>query len=136
VLGVNPHAGEGGLLGRDELDVVEPALERIRAAHDATVVGPVPADGFFADVARARGKRAALPHAVLAMSHDQGLGPYKLLSAGHGVNVTWGLRVPRTSPDHGTADAIAGQGIAESSSMQAAIEAAWTLSAPKRRPRG
>jgi 4-hydroxythreonine-4-phosphate dehydrogenase len=121
VLGVNPHAGEGGLFGREEIDVVTPAIERARA-RGLDVRGPVPADGFFADVARGRDhvvRRGA--DAVLAMFHDQGLGPYKLLVGGEGINVTWGLRVPRTSPDHGTADALAGTGTASSASMQAAL---------------
>ena len=117
VLGVNPHAGEGGMFGREEIDVVTPAIERARQ-RGVDVRGPVPADGFFADVAR---KRATNVDAVLAMHHDQGLAPYKLLVKGEGINVTWGVRVPRTSPDHGTADALAGTGKASSASMQAAL---------------
>lgn len=132
VLGVNPHAGEGGMFGREELDVVEPALARARA-RGLRVEGPVPADGFFADVARG-GRR--LPHGVLAMHHDQGLAPYKLLVGGEGINVTWGLRVPRTSPDHGTADALAGRGIASSASMQRALELAALLAPSRPRPDG
>ena len=66
-------------------------------------------------------------HGVVAMHHDQGLGPYKLLCGGDGVNITWGLRVPRTSPDHGTADALAGKGVADCSSTKAAIVAAMRL---------
>ena len=66
-------------------------------------------------------------HAVLAMHHDQGLAPYKLLVGGEGINVTWGLRVPRTSPDHGTADALAGTGRADEGSMRAAITTALRL---------
>jgi 4-hydroxythreonine-4-phosphate dehydrogenase len=128
VLGVNPHAGEGGLLGREDQDVVAPALERLRAAG-VDVTGPVAADGFFADVARHRRGVATMRgvHAVLAMHHDQGLGPYKLLAGGEAVNVTWGLRVPRTSPDHGTADALAGTGRADCASMVAAIATALRL---------
>jgi 4-hydroxythreonine-4-phosphate dehydrogenase len=128
VLGVNPHAGEGGLLGRDEVDVVEPALARLRA-RGVDVSGPVAADGFFADVARHRRGTSTIRsvHAVLAMHHDQGLGPYKLLAGGEAVNVTWGLRVPRTSPDHGTADALAGSGRADAGSMAAAIMTAVRL---------
>ncbi|MBM4280920.1 MAG: hypothetical protein FJ137_09200 [Deltaproteobacteria bacterium] len=127
-LGVNPHAGEGGLLGRQDDDVVAPALARLRATG-VDVAGPVPADGFFADVARHRRGVSTMRgvHAVLAMHHDQGLGPYKLLAGGEAVNVTWGLRVPRTSPDHGTADALAGSGRADSSSMAAAIATALRL---------
>jgi 4-hydroxythreonine-4-phosphate dehydrogenase len=132
VLGVNPHAGEGGLFGREELDVVAPAIERARA-RGCAVRGPVPADGLFADLARGalheggRGRRRTMPDAVLAMHHDQGLAPYKLLVGGEGINVTWGLRVPRTSPDHGTADALAGKGKASALSMQRALELAARL---------
>lgn len=129
VLGVNPHAGEGGLLGREELDVVAPALAALADDDALEVVGPVPADGFFADVARHKRGVSTMRgvHAVLAMHHDQGLAPYKLLCGGDGVNITWGLRVPRTSPDHGTADALAGTGRADPSSTKAAILAAITL---------
>jgi 4-hydroxythreonine-4-phosphate dehydrogenase len=128
VFGVNPHAGEGGLLGRIDDDVVGPALSRLRTAG-VDVVGPVAADGFFADVARHRRGVATMRgvHAVLAMHHDQGLGPYKLLAGGEAVNITWGLRVPRTSPDHGTADALAGKGRADAASMTAAIATALRL---------
>jgi 4-hydroxythreonine-4-phosphate dehydrogenase len=128
VLGVNPHAGEQGLLGSEEVDVVVPALAHLQASG-VDVTGPVAADGFFADMARHRRGVATLRgvHAVLAMHHDQGLGPYKLLAGGEGVNITWGLRVPRTSPDHGTADAIAGTGQADVSSMAAAITTALRL---------
>lgn len=124
VLGVNPHAGEGGLLGTEERDVLVPALDDARA-RGLHVEGPLPADGFFASLAR----RApdALPHGVLAMHHDQGLAPYKLLAGGKGVNLTWGLVVPRTSPDHGTADDIAGKGVADPSSTTAALELAARL---------
>jgi 4-hydroxythreonine-4-phosphate dehydrogenase len=131
VLGVNPHAGEGGLLGREELDVVTPAIAGFADDNALEVVGPVPADGFFADVARHRRGVTTVRgvHAVLAMHHDQGLAPYKLLCGGDGVNITWGLRVPRTSPDHGTADALAGSGRADPSSTKAAIVAALKLAA-------
>jgi 4-hydroxythreonine-4-phosphate dehydrogenase len=124
ILGVNPHAGEGGLLGSEEHDVLEPALEHVRA-KGLDVDGPLPADGFFANVAR-RGLDG-LPHAVLAMHHDQGLAPYKMLTGGAGVNLTWGLQVPRTSPDHGTGDDIAGKGVADPSSTVAALELAARL---------
>jgi 4-hydroxythreonine-4-phosphate dehydrogenase len=126
VLGVNPHAGEDGLLGTDERDVVIPAVERARA-RGLDVKGPLPADGFFADVARAQASQGPLPDAVLAMHHDQGLAPYKLLAKGAGVNVTWGAGVVRTSPDHGTADALAGRNIAGAESMAAALSLADRL---------
>lgn len=132
VLGVNPHAGEGGLLGREEEDVVRPALLRL-VEEGLEVQGPVAADGFFADVARAKGRRSALPDAVLAMHHDQGLGPYKLLAKGVGVNLTWGLTSPRTSPDHGTGDAVAGKKKASASSMTAALTLAAKLAARRAR---
>jgi 4-hydroxythreonine-4-phosphate dehydrogenase len=124
VLGLNPHAGEGGLLGHEEQDVIRPALEEARA-QGFLVEGPLPADGFFASLRhRAPG---AVPQGVLAMHHDQGLGPYKLLAEGRGVNLTWGLKVPRTSPDHGTADDLAGMGVADASSTKAALELAARL---------
>ena len=139
VLGVNPHAGEGGLFGDEEERVVEPLLASLRA-HDGgfDVDGPVPADGFFADVAR-RLKAGSAPgvrrvDAVLAMHHDQGLAPYKLLVGGEGINITWGLRVPRTSPDHGTADAIAGTGQADPSSTIAAVHTAVRLARQSKGP--
>ncbi len=134
VLGVNPHAGEGGLFGDEELRVVSPVIERLKRAAAAgdvafDVDGPVPADGFFADVARHKKGLTTLRgvHGVLAMHHDQGLSPYKLLVGGEGINITWGLRVPRTSPDHGTADAIAGTGVADPGSTLAALKTAVRL---------
>jgi 4-hydroxythreonine-4-phosphate dehydrogenase len=128
VLGVNPHAGEGGLFGDEEERVVKPLLRSLKEAG-VDVDGPVPADGFFADVARHKKGTATMRgvHAVLAMHHDQGLAPYKLLCGGEGINITWGLRVPRTSPDHGTADAIAGTGKADASSTVAAVNTAVRL---------
>lgn len=132
VLGVNPHAGEGGMFGDDETRILAPAFAAVRAQSlPIDLVGPLPADGFFADVARHR-KLTGVPmahgaHAVLAMHHDQGLAPYKLLVDGDGVNITWGLRVPRTSPDHGTADALAGTGTADPSSTVAALATAVVL---------
>ena len=137
VLGVNPHAGEGGLFGREEIEVVAPAIARAQA-RGLDVTGPVPADGFFADLVRGgqRGGQRGGADAVLAMFHDQGLAPYKLLVSGEGINVTWGLRVPRTSPDHGTADALAGRGIASSTSMQAALELCCRLAGSARKSSG
>jgi 4-hydroxythreonine-4-phosphate dehydrogenase len=127
-LGLNPHAGEGGMFGREDDVVIRPALARAFDRGARVVLGPRPADGFFADVAR--GMKGV--DAVLAMFHDQGLAPYKLLVGGEGVNVTWGAKVPRTSPDHGTADALAGSGRASSSSMRAAIELAVKLARKSR----
>lgn len=132
VLGVNPHAGEGGMFGDDEERVLAPAFAAVRASSlPIDLVGPLPADGFFADVARHRKATGVVgaqgAHAVLAMHHDQGLAPYKLLVDGDGVNITWGVRVPRTSPDHGTADALAGTGKADPSSTLAALATAVVL---------
>lgn len=124
VLGVNPHAGEGGLLGDEEARVLEPVLREARG-EGLVVEGPLPADGFFASLSRRQ--KDAMPHGVLAMHHDQGLAPYKMLGRGKGVNLTWGLTVPRTSPDHGTADDIAGRGVADASSTTAALELAAQL---------
>jgi 4-hydroxythreonine-4-phosphate dehydrogenase len=129
VLAVNPHAGEGGMFGDEDDDVVHPAVVRARS-RGLHIAGPLAADGFFADVARGTAKADA----VLAMHHDQGLAPYKLLVRGEGINVTWGTRVPRTSPDHGTADALAGKGVASSSSMRAAIELAARIARARSRP--
>ncbi len=113
VLGLNPHAGEDGLLGTEEIEIISPAIDDARnAGLDAA--GPFPADGFFARF---------IPneyHGVLAMYHDQGLGPLKLYAHGGGVNVTANLRIVRTSPDHGTAFSIAAKGRANPNS---AIEA-------------
>jgi 4-hydroxythreonine-4-phosphate dehydrogenase len=127
VLGVNPHAGEGGLFGDEDDAVIAPVLIQLRKAG-IDVKGPVPADGFFADLARARSRHESVPvDGVLAMYHDQALAPYKLLVAGEGINCTWGLRLPRTSPDHGTADLLAGTGQADPGSMMAAIQLAVRL---------
>ncbi|NNF58810.1 MAG: 4-hydroxythreonine-4-phosphate dehydrogenase PdxA [Rhodothermaceae bacterium] len=114
VLGLNPHAGDGGVIGREDMEVVVPALEAA-TARGFSVAGPFAADGFF-------GQRADRQFdAVVAMYHDQGLAPFKALAMGAGVNVTGGLPIVRTSPDHGTAFAIAGQGLARAHSMRAAI---------------
>ncbi len=126
VLGLNPHAGDGGVLGRDEIDVIAPALEALRA-QGLRLSGPFPADAFFG--------RASWRHhdAVVAMYHDQGLAPFKALTQGAGVNVTLGLPVVRTSPDHGTAFDRAGQGRADPSSMIAAIRLAAQMAGHRAR---
>ncbi|MFN3597685.1 MAG: 4-hydroxythreonine-4-phosphate dehydrogenase PdxA [Rubricoccaceae bacterium] len=129
VLGLNPHAGDGGVLGHEEQDVIAPALEAL-GAEGYAVTGPHPADAFFG-----RGAwRAA--DAVVAMYHDQGLAPFKALAMGGGVNVTCGLPIVRTSPDHGTGFDIAGQGRAEASSMAEAIRVAARMAAARARPPG
>ena len=120
VLGLNPHAGDGGVIGREEIDVIRPALDGLRAEGRA-VEGPFPADAFFG--------RGGWQHAdaVVAMTHDQGLAPFKALAQGAGVNVTLGLPIIRTSPDHGTAFDVAGRGVADPSSMEAAIRMAAAM---------
>lgn len=119
VLGLNPHAGDRGLFGDEEARIIEPAVEVLRREHEhAEIAGPVPADAAFA--AHDRGRYDA----VLAMYHDQGLGPFKLVHFTDGVNMTLGLPFVRTSPDHGTALDIAGQGIADAASMRAAVRIA------------
>ncbi len=116
VLGLNPHAGEGGLLGTEESDFVEPAVERLRA-DGLDVEGPLPADTAFARRRRFAG--------MLALYHDQGLAPVKALAFDRAVNITLGLPIVRTSPCHGTAFDIAGKGLADPSSMRAAIR--WAI---------
>ena len=114
VAGLNPHAGEGGLMGREEQDVLEPAVRECRA-RGVDVTGPLPGDTIF--VRAVRGEFDA----VIACYHDQGLIPVKLLAFGQSVNVTLGLPIIRTSVDHGTAFDIAGKGIADAESMVQAI---------------
>jgi 4-hydroxythreonine-4-phosphate dehydrogenase len=126
VCGVNPHAGEGGLFGREELEVVAPAVARL-AAEGLEVTGPLPADTVF--VRAARGDFDA----VVAAYHDQGLIPVKLVAFGRAVNVTLGLPFVRTSVDHGTAFDIAPSGTADAGSLLAAMSLAASLS-PSRRP--
>ena len=120
--GLNPHAGEDGRMGREEIDTIAPAIAQLRAEGiDAT--GPHPADALFA--ARAR----ATYDAALCMYHDQALIPLKTLDFDAGVNVTLGLPIIRTSPDHGTAFAIAGKGIADPGATIAAIRMAGECAA-------
>jgi 4-hydroxythreonine-4-phosphate dehydrogenase len=121
VLGLNPHAGEDGHLGREELDVVVPLLERLRG-EGWTLIGPLPADTAFLP--------AKLPgfDAVLAMYHDQGLPVLKYSGFERAVNLTLGLPYPRVAVDHGTALELAGRGLADPSSLFAAIETCTRLS--------
>jgi 4-hydroxythreonine-4-phosphate dehydrogenase len=114
ILGLNPHAGENGLLGNEEMEVIEPVIKSFKEKGHL-VIGPFPADGFFA--ARTYKKYDA----VLAMYHDQGLIPFKTLAFNEGVNFTAGLPVVRTSPDHGTAYNIAGKNQASEGSFLQAI---------------
>ena len=118
--GLNPHAGEGGAMGREEITIIKPAIEALKA-QGIDVVGPLPADTMFHARARAR------YDAALTMYHDQGLIPVKTLAFDEGVNVTLGLPFVRTSPDHGTAFDIAGKGIANPSSLIAALKLADRL---------
>ena len=114
VLGVNPHAGDEGLLGDEEINIIKPAIEVARE-EGIMALGPYPADGLFGsgDVGRF--------DAVLAMYHDQGLAPFKSIAFSEGVNFTGGLPVVRTSPDHGTAFEIAGENKADESSFREAV---------------
>ena len=120
VCGLNPHAGESGTIGHEEAEVISPALERGRA-EGLKLVGPLPADTVFRRAAD--GEFAA----VLAMYHDQGLGPLKLLHFGEAVNVTLGLPFVRTSVDHGTGYDLVGTGRASGVSLRAAVELALRL---------
>ncbi len=115
--GVNPHAGEGGLFGREEEDILIPAVEAAKAAG-VCVEGPLPPDTAFLDAVRAR------TDVYIAMYHDQGLIPFKMVAFETGVNVTLGLPIVRTSPDHGTAFDLAWQGTASVCSIEAAVQRA------------
>jgi 4-hydroxythreonine-4-phosphate dehydrogenase len=120
VAGLNPHAGEGGHLGREEIEVIAPVLDDLRA-RGLDLVGPLPADTLF--------QRRLLDEAdaVLAMYHDQGLPVLKHASFGEGINVTLGLPLIRVSVDHGTALDLAGSGRARDGSLRAAIALAWEM---------
>ncbi|MEX0639259.1 MAG: 4-hydroxythreonine-4-phosphate dehydrogenase PdxA, partial [Balneolaceae bacterium] len=120
LLGLNPHAGDGGVLGQEENLVIQPAIDSTRA-KGIHVSGPFAADALFGN------RKEREFDGILAMYHDQGLIPFKTLSFGSGVNYTAGLPIIRTSPDHGTAFDIAGQGTALESSFTSALELAWKL---------
>ena len=124
VAGLNPHAGEGGYLGSEEIEVIAPVLEKLRA-QGLLVSGPHPADTLFTPPRLAQGD------AVLAMYHDQGLTVLKYATFGHGINVTLGLPVIRTSVDHGTALELAGTGGADPGSLFAALAEAERMAAGK-----
>jgi len=117
VLGLNPHAGDSGIIGNEDMNVILPA---VKEAKDAGIMafGPYPADGFFASCNYKKFD------GVLAMYHDQGLIPFKYIAGEDGTNFTAGLDIVRTSPDHGTAEDIAGKGIADETSFRQAIYAA------------
>ncbi len=114
ILGLNPHAGDNGLIGTEELKIIIPAIEKL-TQEQIIALGPYSADGFFgkAEYAKFDG--------IMAMYHDQGLMPFKMTSFGRGVNFTAGLPFVRTSPDHGTAYSIAGQDLADAGSLRNAI---------------
>ncbi|WP_298399695.1 4-hydroxythreonine-4-phosphate dehydrogenase PdxA [uncultured Azonexus sp.] len=124
VAGLNPHAGEGGYLGREEIEVIEPALARLRG-EGLQLSGPHPADTMFTPPVLAGGD------AVLAMYHDQGLTALKYATFGNGINVTLGLPIIRTSVDHGTALALAGTGQADAGSLFAAVSEAARMAMRK-----
>ena len=120
VAGLNPHAGEDGQMGTEEITIIRPAIERLRA-EGLDVVGPMPPDTMFTVPARAR------YDAAICMYHDQALIPLKTLDMVQGVNVTLGLDLVRTSPDHGTAFDIAGEGVADPASLIAALRMAGLI---------
>jgi len=126
VLGLNPHAGEDGHLGREEIDTIRPVLEQARA-EGMRVDGPLPADTAFLPA------KLAVTDAVLAMYHDQGLPVLKYIGFEQAVNLTLGLPYPRVAVDHGTALDIAGRGIADPSSLFAAIASCTRLAAARAR---
>lgn len=114
VMGLNPHAGDNGLLGKEEIEVIEPAIKQAKSI-EILAFGPYPADGFFGS------SKHKDFDGVIAMYHDQGLIPAKQFSFGEGVNFTAGLSIVRTSPDHGTAFEIAGEGTADEGSLRNAL---------------
>jgi 4-hydroxythreonine-4-phosphate dehydrogenase len=126
ILGLNPHAGDGGALGGEDRERIAPAVRRLQE-EGIQAMGPYPADGFFGN--------GSYKHfdGVLAMYHDQGLAPFKALNFGHGVNFTAGLPVVRTSPDHGTGLDIAGKGVADEGSFRAAVWAAADIQRQRER---
>ena len=123
VAGLNPHAGEAGRFGREEIDTIGPAIEAARQ-QGMDVRGPFPPDTVFMTARAQAHKNPPFCDVVIAMYHDQGLIPVKYLGVQHGVNVTLGLPLLRTSPDHGTAFDLAGSGRADSSSMLEAVRLA------------
>ena len=126
---LNPHGGESGLFGSEEESIIGPAVERAMS-EGCLVEGPFPADTLFYKAAKGQFD------AVVAMYHDQGLIPLKLLHFSDAVNVTLGLPIVRTSVDHGTAYDIAGKGVANPSSLRAAIHMAVTMAENRARGKG
>lgn len=124
VCGLNPHAGEDGHLGREEIEVITPVLDRLRS-RGMNLIGPLPADTLFTP------KYLQQADAVLAMYHDQGLPVLKHVGFGHAINITLGLPIIRTSVDHGTALELAGTGKASNDSLRTAVELATELAKKK-----
>ena len=118
---LNPHAGEDGLLGSEEIELISPVINKCKDKGEL-VYGPFPADGFFGNGSYQK------YDAILGMYHDQGLIPFKTIAFEDGVNFTAGLNVIRTSPDHGTAYNIAGKNLANAQSMRSAIYMAIDIS--------
>ena len=114
ILGFNPHAGDNGLFGGEEKEIIEPAVKELQE-EGFNIEGPFPADSYWNSQSK---------DCTIALYHDQGMIPFKMKNYGKGVNVTLGLPIPRTSPDHGTAFDIAGKGIANPNSMKKAIKIA------------
>lgn len=126
IAGLNPHAGESGYLGREEVEMIVPAIEAAKAMG-IQVSGPYPGDTMFDH------QSITEVDAFIAMYHDQGLAPFKFVTFGNGVNITLGLPIIRTSVDHGTALDIAGKGIADSGSMLEALRLAYQLAVNQRK---
>lgn len=126
ICGLNPHAGEDGHLGREEIDIINPVIEKLKA-RGMDLTGPLPADTLFTP------KYLQQADAVLAMYHDQGLPVLKHVGFGRAVNITLGLPIVRTSVDHGTALSLAGSGKADSNSLRTATELAIELAQTKRK---
>ncbi|MFZ5618849.1 MAG: 4-hydroxythreonine-4-phosphate dehydrogenase PdxA [Pseudomonadota bacterium] len=129
ISGLNPHAGEGGVIGTEDRDVIAPAVARLREIFGVNVAGPLPADTMF----HAEARRSY--DAALCMLHDQALIPAKTLAFHEAVNITLGLPIIRTSPDHGTALDIAGKGLANAGSLIAALNLAASMASARRAAR-
>jgi 4-hydroxythreonine-4-phosphate dehydrogenase len=127
VAGLNPHAGEGGLFGTEERRVIAPAVQALARRRDLTVAGPFAPDTLFVQA------QAGQWDLIVCMYHDQGLIPFKMLALHSGVNVTAGLPIIRTSPDHGTAFDLAGTGRADPGSMAAALRTAAEMARHERK---
>jgi len=127
IAGLNPHAGESGLFGREEIQTINPAVRALEKKPGLSVYGPFPPDTLFAEAAR------GTFDLVVCMYHDQGLIPFKMLALHQGVNLTAGLPIIRTSPDHGTAFELAGTGRADAGSMAAAIRTALAMARQERK---